>query len=127
MKIPKSPPLQSKMFIIFLSNLKALESSQVRILSHAKPCFIHPPLPSDVFPTPQVVVPSPPGLTGDGLLLCLQIKIRQSPAQVSGFIFCKIPVPLYHLPEGTHDSHRSIWIPPEHSDGTPHYGTNAKN
>ena len=74
------------------------------------------------------MVPSPPGLTGDGLLLCLQPRIHQSPCTGERIHFVKIPVPLYHLPEEpTEAPHQDpIWIPPWVLRMEPHYGTDAK-
>ena len=91
----------------------------MRILSHHQPSLstLHP---SDVFPTPQVMVPSPPGLTGDGLLLCLHRSANQ-PTQVNGFILQKFQfhyITFLKNPLKLPTKIQSGFLP-GHSDGTP--------
>ena len=79
-----------------------------------------------MFPTPQVMVPSPPGLTGDGLLLCLH-RSANPPAQVNGFILQKFQFPYITFLKNPlkHPTKIQSGFLPGHSD-EPRYGTDAK-
>ena len=72
------------------------------------------------------MVPSPPGLTGDGLLLCLHRSTNQ-PAQMNGFILQKFQFPYIIFLKNPLKRPTKIQsgFLPGHSD-EPRYGTDAK-